>query len=521
MAFNIQISGPKLIMHEKTLAEMLMIQLNNNSGVFGIDCSTGIEHSYPKLKKDVLAMSSALQKANFGNGDVVMTTDYGSYEGQVVLLAGILLGTTVSTLDYNLKKKHQAALINESKPDVIFCSVSSTHIIADILNTVTHQPKLKISTVVQDGFSTYDNMIGCAPGDLFVTPTKSVSKNRPFALIYSSGTTGIPKGIYLSDDAVKSALISFKFMITSPVFWYTGLLLFMLGIHYGKPRLFFSSKPTVEQILCSIHKLKPTFLMTSVAAVNEMMYYQMKNDHKYNINSLITLVVGGSPMRPELQETITKNLLHGRIPIKQGYGASEQGIIAIWPMKSDINTVKHGSVGRPAAGIKIKIVSLKTGKCVGPNTEGEIRIKSVSNMIGYAYDMKKTINSYDEDGWFKSGDVGYYTNDCCLFIVGRIKELLIYKDMRISPIDIETVLLSHPAVLDAGVSSIDCLEGDLLVGVVKVKPGQQIESNRLVSYVNEKVEDHEKLRGGVIFVNDIPRSPAGKLKREELKILVK
>lgn len=95
--------------------------------------------------------------------------------------------------------------------------------------------------------------------------------------------------------------------------------------------------------------------MTGVAAVNEMMSFQMINNHKYNIESLITLVVGGSPMRPELQKVITKNLLRGRIPIKQGYGASEQGIIALWPMQSDINTVKNGSVGKPAAGMKIKV----------------------------------------------------------------------------------------------------------------------------------------------------------------------
>lgn len=63
--------------------------------------------------------------------------------------------------------------------------------------------------------------------------------------------------------------------------------------------------------------------------------------------------------------------------------------------------------------------------------EGEICIKSVSNMMGYAYDMKKTVNSYDEDGWFKSGDIGYYTNDGCLFIVGRKKELMIYQDYRV------------------------------------------------------------------------------------------
>lgn len=103
--------------------------------------------------------------------------------------------------------------------------------------------------------------------------------------------------------------------------------------------------------------------MTGVAAANEMMSCQMMNGHKYNIESLITFVVGGSPMRPKLQKIITENLLRGRIPIKQGYGASEQGILALWPMKSDINSVVDGSVGRPAAGVKFK-VSVRNKNCV-------------------------------------------------------------------------------------------------------------------------------------------------------------
>jgi len=95
--------------------------------------------------------------------------------------------------------------------------------------------------------------------------------------------------------------------------------------------------------------------MTGVAAINEMMVCQMGNSHKYNIQSLMTCIVGGSPMRADLQKNIEKNLLQGRIPIKQGYGSSEQGILAVWPMDSDISTVKAGSVGRPAAGIKIRV----------------------------------------------------------------------------------------------------------------------------------------------------------------------
>lgn len=95
--------------------------------------------------------------------------------------------------------------------------------------------------------------------------------------------------------------------------------------------------------------------MTGVAAIVEMTSYQMANGHKYSVSSLITIVVGGSPMRPELQKSVTENLLFGRIPIKQGYGSTEQGIIAHWSVDADTNTVKDGSVGRPGAGIEIKV----------------------------------------------------------------------------------------------------------------------------------------------------------------------
>ncbi|XP_060852797.1 uncharacterized protein LOC132930768 isoform X2 [Rhopalosiphum padi] len=430
---------------------------------YPIDCSIGKEYGYPKLKKDVLAMATEFKKHDLGHGDVVMITDYGSYEGQVVMLAGILIGSTIAALDHSLRKSVLIATIDESKPSVLFCNTFSISTITDVLNNITHQPILKISTMVRDGFTTYSSIFVAAEEISFVRPIKSKNPIGPCAIIYSSGTTGTPKGIYLSDDAIKSTLIMIKqslmeepienkFMITSPIFWYSGILLMMLGIHFGKPRLFFSTKPTSEQILSSIHKFKPTYFMTGVAAINEMMSCQMENGHKYNIQSLTTCVVGGSPMRADLQKTVVNNLLRGRIPIKQLYGTSEQGITTIWPMDSGIGTVRDGSVGRPAAGIKIKIVSLETGECVGPNTEGEIHVKSVSNMMGYVNDMKKTICSYDEDGWFRSGDIGYYTDDCYLFIVGRIKELMIYKGLRIVPIDIETVLLSHPAVLDAGVT---------------------------------------------------------------------
>lgn len=101
------------------------------------------------------------------------------------------------------------AIFEESKPDVLFCNSSSVDKIADILNTITRQPTLKISTVVYDDFTVYSNVISTT-ADLLVRKKKQIHKNHPCALVYSSGTTGAPKGIFLSDDAIKFVIMSFK-----------------------------------------------------------------------------------------------------------------------------------------------------------------------------------------------------------------------------------------------------------------------------------------------------------------------
>lgn len=103
-----------------------------------------------------------------------------------------------------------AAIIEELKPDVMFCSWYSIDTVVDILSTVTHRPTLKISTTNRDGFAVHSNMVVSSDHHSFEYFTKSNDKNHPCAIVYSSGTTGIPKGIYLSDDAIKGAIMAFK-----------------------------------------------------------------------------------------------------------------------------------------------------------------------------------------------------------------------------------------------------------------------------------------------------------------------
>lgn len=156
----------------------------------------------------------------------------------------------------------------------------------------------------------------------------------------------------------------------------------------------------------------------------------------------------------------------------------------------------------------------------GPYKKGELRIKSALQMNGYY--NKNSSETWDSDGWLKTGDVAYYDEDECIYIVDRIKELLKYQSWHVPPALIESVLLSHPDVHFAIVIGIPHVEdGDHPMGVVILNEGStDISENELVEYVNAKVDDRQKLRAGVKFVKEFPHTPTGKVKRKELKELI-
>lgn len=156
----------------------------------------------------------------------------------------------------------------------------------------------------------------------------------------------------------------------------------------------------------------------------------------------------------------------------------------------------------------------------GPHKKGELRIKSPLQMNGYY--NKDSSESFDADGWLKTGDVAYYDEDHCIYIVDRIKEMLKYQSWHVPPALIEAVLLSHPAVHFAVVIGIPHPEdGDHPMGVVILnEESKDISEDDLVEYVNSKVDDRQKLRAGVKFVKEFPHTPTGKVKRKQLKDLI-
>ncbi|CAG2057288.1 unnamed protein product, partial [Timema podura] len=164
------------------------------------------------------------------------------------------------------------------------------------------------------------------------------------------------------------------------------------------------------------------------------------------------------------------------------------------------------------------ILDLVTGKTVGPNKEGELCFKGTQIMKGYYGDSKATSECFDKEGYFHTGDVGYYDTDGYFFIMDRIKELIKYKAFQVAPAELEAILLKHPSIEDAAVVGVpDEVSGELPKAFVVKKQGIDVIEEEIVKFVAGQVSPHKKLRGGVTFVDSIPKTSSGKILRRELR----
>ncbi|XP_017768016.1 PREDICTED: probable 4-coumarate--CoA ligase 3 [Nicrophorus vespilloides] len=351
-------------------------------------------------------------------------------------------------------------------------------------------------------------------------------------LPYSSGTTGLPKGVMLSHynlvsnltqgdnpallEELNNAEKQEKVLTVLPffhIYGFNGIMNLVLreGLH-----MITLPKFTPEEYIQALATHKPEYLFV----VPSLMLFLASHPAvtKEHLASIKSVTSGAAPATEGLLQKFREKVGRDDITIRQGYGMTESSPVTIFmPLMTPRS--KIGTVGVLLPGTEAKIQSLVTGEVLGTHQPGELLVKGPQIMSGYLNNEKATAETIDEEGWLHTGDVAYYDEDSYFYIVDRCKELIKVKGNQVSPTELENLILEIDGIIDVAVVGIpDTLAGEVPRAFVVKKPGSTITEDDVLLYVNPKVTHYKKIAGGIKFIESIPRNPNGKILRNELKI---
>ncbi len=349
-----------------------------------------------------------------------------------------------------------------------------------------------------------------APGEPITGPPPP---GADAVLVFSSGTTGLPKAVRHTHASLDEAVRQWRealqltrrdrIQIATPPSHILGLLNILTALRTGAcMRL--HRRFDIESML---HHVETDRITVEMAVAPIALAIASRRDlESYDLSSLRFIMWGATPVSADVAQTVTRRSGVGWVP---AYGTTELPVIACNPIEG----ARLDSVGRAVPGVDVRVVSLESGEPVRPGEVGEIQARSSSLMAGYV-PADATAEAI-RGGWYRTGDVGWLDADGWLRITDRLKEMIKVRGFQVAPAEIETVLHGHPAVKDCAVFGVpDAIDGEAVVAAVATRA--PVDAAELTALVDAKLASYKRL-SRVMFVPEIPRLPSGKVLRRALK----
>ncbi len=482
-----------------------------------IDGASGRTISYAELDEQVRRVATGLAARGLRKGDVFAIFSPNALEYALAFLGAVRAGgvvTTINPLATVEELTHQLA--DAGARFLLSAPVCLAH--ALVAASAASVREMFVIGAAQAGATSFDMLLandGRAP-DVEINPHTDLA-----ALPYSSGTTGLPKGVMLTHHNLVANLCQIAgtqhlrgddtLICVLPLFHIYGMQVIMnTGLRAGATIVLL---PRFE--LTDVLRAMATYRVTLAHFVPPIMLAVARQPvlDDYDLSSLKTIFSAAAPLSAELAREVAGRL---KCFIKQGYGLTETAP-STHMLPHDPAAVRYDSVGWCVPNAECKIVDGETGAELDVGERGEICVRGPQVMRGYLNNPEATARTIDADGWLHTGDIGYADEASYFYIVDRLKELIKYKGFQIAPAELEAVLLTHPAVADAAVvPSLDEAAGEVPKAFVVLKAGcAATQPAELLAYVAARVAPYKKVRR-LEFIAQIPKSASGKILRRLL-----
>ncbi|XP_055389976.1 uncharacterized protein LOC129618962 [Condylostylus longicornis] len=514
--------GPKIKsnsnINHKSAGEVILSVLEKvPNKVIQISANNGIQITGKQMHTLSIRACQNLQLKGLKQNDVIGFAASNSHYLAPIVFGSFLCGTTLSTLDPSFRKDEIKHIYSFTKPKIIFCDPENY----EAMKASNAELNLNASIYLMKG-----HVEGVEPVDVFLKSTGKESNFIPpklqdggdqvATILCSSGTTGLPKGVCMSHRML-TRQIDFAnltedevFFCYSTLYWLTGLFMLILGTMNKCSRIIIDEPFSTETFFDIVEKYRVTNLLCPPSQL--ALITQSPELEKRDLSSIIKFNCGGGAVPVVLIKKFEKYLTNGFVFV--AYGMSEISGC------SNIESLKYkriGSVGQMTPNAEIKIIDSHNNQ-LGIGEQGEICLRIDVKWPGYYGNEKATNDIYDKNRWIHSGDIGYFDNDGYLFVVDRKKDILKYKNFHVSPTEIEQIILELPDVLEVSVCGVpDIVYTDLPTALVVKKSQSNLTSDDILKLVETKLADFKKLRGGVYFVKELPKTASGKIQRNKIK----
>jgi len=461
---------------------------------------------------------NALLYAGIVKGDRVAILMGNGSEFLEIFFACARIGAILVPLNHRLAVPELSYILKDAEPSVLIYAADFDNRVQALKATDITIPRyFYYGEKGLPGDSAFADDVNRHPATESVVKS-DVDLKDPLVIIYTAGTTGLPKGAVLTHENILFGAIhsllgyginrSYKSLVVAPLFHIGALAASVTPIVYAGGSLVISSFNNASKILAMICDEKINYLFAV-----PVMFQLMAETEKWqaaDLSHVHFLISGGASIPLPM---IRKYQKEKGVGFVQGYALTETGRLTSLDLDDSLR--KAGSVGKEVFHVTLRIVD-EQGKDLPPNEPGEIIVKGPNVCLGYWNNEALTRDAF-RAGWFHTGDMGKRDEDGFLYIIGRKIEMIISSGENIYPVEVERAIEALPEVREAVVMGIpDTRRGEAVIAFVILHSGEQMNKHELLSTLRGEIAPY-KIPRQVFFVDEFPRSPAGKVLRRDLK----